>query len=520
MRIPSLLLLTALSSSFVASAQDVTEAYNLSNLKVQGTARSMGFGNALGSVGGDFSSLSVNPAGLGVYRSSELMFTPSLRLNSANSEYAGTTTTDNSTRFNINNFGMVFTNAPKGKRYDSKNWKAVSFAFGMNRSGDFNRKYTYQGNNNTSSATQVFESDANLYGVSTSPVNELGYIGYESYLLNQDAGGTYYSIVPFQGGVRQLKSVEETGNISEYVLSLGGNYKEKLMLGATLSLPSYRFDRTSYYTESLASGNNAPNPAGFNYFTYSQALNLTGSGVNAKVGAIYKISEMFRIGAAFHSPTYYSVTDIYSPAMNSSVTTSGYNNVILSVDNGALLQNQFDYHLTTPWKTVLSATVMIKKMGFITADYEFVDYSSMRYRFPSGVDNYGVSFKEYADAINRELKKTYQGTSNFRLGAEGRVNKNFMVRLGFGYYGNAYTPYGQTGGYTGARMDLCGGVGFRFKHFFTDLGFVNSMYNGYQQPYTVDYSGGSVISGAVATVPMATINYSLSNIALTVGVKL
>ena len=107
-----LLLPALVYGTFGASAQDITEAYNLSNTTVQGTARSMGFGNALGSVGGDFSSVSVNPAGLGVYRSSELSFTPSLRMNGASSQYSGTTTTDNNAHFNINSFGLVFTNAP------------------------------------------------------------------------------------------------------------------------------------------------------------------------------------------------------------------------------------------------------------------------------------------------------------------------------------------------------------------------------------------------------------------------
>src|SRR5271170_4082159 len=86
-----------LGMTFSSFAQDVTEAYNLSNTTVQGTARSMGFGNALGSVGGDFSSLNVNPAGIGIYRSSELTFTPSLRVNSATGDYAGSSTTDNNT---------------------------------------------------------------------------------------------------------------------------------------------------------------------------------------------------------------------------------------------------------------------------------------------------------------------------------------------------------------------------------------------------------------------------------------
>src|ERR1700744_6457353 len=119
MRNPRYILLPVLlMGSFAASAQSLNEAYGLSNLTVEGTARSMGFGNTLGSVGGDFSSLSVNPAGIGVYRSSEFTLTPGLTINSSNSQYTTGPNTDmNTTHFNINNFGLVFTHAPKGRRY-------------------------------------------------------------------------------------------------------------------------------------------------------------------------------------------------------------------------------------------------------------------------------------------------------------------------------------------------------------------------------------------------------------------
>jgi len=109
-------------------------------------------------------------------------------MNAANSDYAGTSTSDNNTHFNFNNFGLVFTNAPKGKRYDRRSWKTVSFAFGMNRVADFNQNYSYQGVNNTSSASQAFESDANQFPITKGTVdNSLGSLGYNSYLLNQNA---------------------------------------------------------------------------------------------------------------------------------------------------------------------------------------------------------------------------------------------------------------------------------------------------------------------------------------------
>ncbi len=513
-----LLLPTFISGALAASAQDINEAYNLSNTTVQGTARSMGFGNALGSIGGDFSSVSVNPAGLGVYRSSELTFTPSLRMNSANSQYNGTTTMDNNTHFNINSFGLVFTNAAKGKRYQRRAWKTVSFALGMNRVADFNKEYTYQGVNKTSSASQAFESDANQNpgnATSSTPNSSLGYLGYNSYLLNQNAAGQFSSIVPFAGGVTQMKSVQESGGIDEYTISLGGNYKEKLMLGVTFGISNLNYHRDYYYAETLADGNTASNPSGFNSFNYNEYVDISGTGINAKIGAIYKINDFIRIGAAFHSPTYYTISDFSSPGItvvhnDSSVTLIG--------DNGYVPQNRFDYNLTTPWKGVLSATFMFKKIGFITADYEYVDYSSMRYQYPGG-------FEADQTAMNQEIQKSFQGVSNFRLGAEGRIGKVFMVRIGGGYYGNAYTAYGEANqlNYTTQRIDLNAGLGFHFHHFFTDLGFVHSMYQGMQQPYSVVYNNGAgtnyVFSGSQATVPQAKIDYALNNIALTLGVK-
>ena len=515
----SILLASLALGSAAAYAQDIRGAYDFSNNKVQGTARSMGFGNALGSVGGDFSSLSVNPAGLGVYRSSELTFTPSLRINSTSSQYLGNSTDDNNTRFNINNFGLVFTNAPKGKRYDRRNWKAVSFAIGMNRTADFNRNYTYSGTNASSSASQAFESDANFDKAGAYAGQQdgysLGFMGYQSFLLNKNASGDYYSIVPFSGGVNQMRSVQERGGANEYTISLGGNYKEKLMLGGTIGIPAINYTRDISYSESLANGNNVSNPDGFSSFNYSQHLEISGSGINAKIGAIYKINDMFRIGAAFHSPTYYSVTDLYSPTLTATHHDSTY---VVSSDFGYNLNNRFDYSFSTPWKSVLSATMLIEKVGFITADFEYVDYSSMRYQL--NTDYNGNYYQAAQDAINQEIKKTYKGTSNFRLGGEVRLNKYFMARAGFGYYGNAYTPYGESTAnsyYTTERIDLSAGIGFRFDHFFTDLGYVHSMYQGYEQPYSVDYGG--VISGAQANIPGAKVNYGINNVALTVGVK-
>ena len=128
--------------------------------------------------------------------------------------------------------------------------------------------------------------------------------------------------------------------------------------------------------------------------------------------------------------------------------------------------------------------------------------------------------------MNQAIKKTYKAASNFRLGGEAKIAKYFMARLGFGYYGNAYTPYGEStanSSYTTERIDVSAGLGFHFRHFFTDLGFGHSMYQGYDQPYSVAYNKGQgtnyVFSGPETTVPTAKTSYSLNNVALTLGMK-
>lgn len=500
--------------SIEATAQDITEAYNLSNLTVKGTARSMGFGNALGSIGADFSTTSVNPAGLGIYRSSEFTLTPTLRMNGASSAYLGTTTLDNNARFNFSNFGLVFTDAAKGKRYDRRKWKVVSFAFGMNRVADFNRNYTYSGVNNNNSMSQYFEADANMYpadALSQTAQSYPGYIGYQGYLLNYDTGGSgvFYSVLPIGGALRQTKTVKERGRINEYTLSLGGNYQEKLMLGATLGIPSFKYNLNSSYSESLASSFSGSNPNSFNYFRYDQSLSLSGTGLNLKLGAIYKVSNKFRFGAAFHTPTVYAITDSYTPGITSSFGSTTYQ---ANASNQLTASNQFNYQYISPWRGILSASYIVKGKGFITADYEYIGYSGMRYIYPTS-DGAGGNYASAESDMNNAIKATYKSTSNVRVGLEALLTKYIMARAGFGYYSNPY----KTSDVNGQRMDLSAGVGFRGEHFFADIALVNSSYKMSVQPYTLDYN--YIVTGNISAAPTSITTYSLNTIAVTVGTK-
>lgn len=469
------------------NAQNVIDAGKYGQTGTFATARSIGFGGALGSVGGDFGSLSVNPAGIGIYRSSEFMMTPGLRFSGSKSTYVGSESSDNNVRFGFNNIGMVFTDGPSEKNYDRADWKSSSFGIGINRTADFSRTYNYTGRNTTSSASQYFEGDAYLYPFSTTDdPGTPAYLGYQSYLLS----GNNLSLVPYTSGINQTKTAQEKGGITELTLSGGGNYQDKLMVGATLGISflNHRVN-TSMYEETVV-----PNLIdSFDNFTYRESFRTNGGGINLKVGAIYRFNDYFRAGVAFHTPTAFTLTEISNNDI--SVTSQKYGtNPIVSPEN------LYEYRISTPFKAIASATGMLGKNGFVSVDYEYVGYAGMRYNMDE---------KDVQDALNRLVKNTYQSASNIRAGIELRFDA-LLLRGGYGFYGSPY----KNKTYQSDRNDISFGVGYRFKHTFVDFGVINSSFTTNEQPYVLDGSLGY-------TQPsMASIKNSYTTGVLTIGWKL
>ncbi len=487
------------STASAAFAQSYIDALRYSYLSPSGTARAMGIGDAVGSIGGDFSSLSINPAGIAVYKSSEVMFTPSLKINSVSGDYLGNSTSTSSTHFNFNNAGIVFTSAPKGRRARRSQWKSFSFGIGVNRLADFNRDYTYSGNNYSSSATQAYAADNNINGTGSDPNNPnpalYGYAGYQAYLTNYDSvNGVFESIVDPSKGVKQLRSVSERGGINEMVISFGGNYMDQLLLGATIGIPIINYSRSSVYSETAIGADST----GFNSYTYNETLNTSGSGINLKLGIIYKASDYFRFGFAIHSPTFYTMHDDYSNVISSDISTvpAGVNPYTANAVSIPL-----DYNLTTPWRAVLSATGFLGTHGFITVDYEYVDYSSASYSFDP-------AYQVMQTQVNNDIKTNLQAASNIRVGIEGRITNFFSLRAGYSFMGS---PYKTSSGINTASNTISGGFGFRFDRWYLDAAFAHTMYNGVEQPYPSDPS--------YAAVPIATLGNSFNNASMTVGFK-
>ncbi|MCC6186966.1 MAG: hypothetical protein IT256_07435, partial [Chitinophagaceae bacterium] len=383
---------------------------------------------------------------------------------------------DNNARFGFNNMGMVFTGGPSERNYDRADWKSSSFAIGLNRTADFSRIYNYSGQTNSSTQSFYFEQDAllqtnNIPGSYPSQ-NTPGDMGFNSYLLDNN----FYSVVPFWKGIDQTKTTQEKGGITELALSGGGNYQDKLMIGATLGINFLNHRIATNYREQTT--NITPNDS-FDNYTYNESVKVNGSGINLKLGAIYKFNDYFRAGLSFHTPTIYALTEIYNRDLTANTENYyGINQVVAP-------ENLYEYTVITPFKTVASATGILGKNGFVSVDYEFVNYRSTRFRFE---DNLALE-----QSYNANIKNLFTAASNIRAGIELKFDQ-LMVRGGFGFFGSPYKD--KT--IQSDKTNISAGLGYRFGNTFVDFAVVNTSFKTSEKPYYIQsWPGYGLASDAV-----------------------
>ena len=448
MKIKIMLAMGGVLLSTFTFGQNEVDALRYSQIIYGGTARFTSMAGAFGALGGDFSTLSTNPAGIGIYRRSEFTFTPSFFHQQTTSHYNGNVIYDDKSNVNFGNAGIVLSYyEPETKN----SWKGVMFGFGYNRINNFNNRISMSGKNSTSSLLDVYLSDATNVGGDTNSMDRFGtqLALYTGAIWQDTSNGIFYHHL-LAYGEQQGKSITTSGAMGETVFTLGGNYNDKLYLGATLGIPHIRYEEQSSYQETGDS--TALN--GFKSFMLNQDLVTTGSGFNFKFGMIYKPVDWFRIGGAIHTPTYYSMHDDWSSNMTTKFTKPDQS--FTSKSPSGL----FDYSLSTPMHAIGSIGFVIKKVGLIGADYEFVDYPSAHLR----ADKYKFLNE------NKVINEKYTEGNNFRVGTEWRL-KPLSIRAGVAYYGS---PFKQGAGNDGERIDYTGGIGFKEENFFLDFAYVLS----------------------------------------------
>ncbi len=438
-------------------AQTASDALRYSRILYGGTARFQGLAGAMGAVGADFSVISTNPAGLGIYKSSEVTFTPSFWISHSSTDYNGVNATDNRFNFALGNWGFVMSIAPDKKK-NSSGLKNFNFAIGINRQNDFNNRVYISGPNNKSSLLTDYANILNNQSIPEGQINNYYpfdiALAYNSGLVYYDSATNRYANDAPNGGVYQTKAIYTHGSMNEFDFAFGANVGDKLYFGATIGVPFLRYYETSDYIETKTD-ESIPY---FRSLDYYQTLETHGTGINFKVGVIYRPANWVRIGAAIHTPTFYgNMRDRWSSSMYAAFDSAITNNTQYSP------LGEYNYMMTTPFRAIGSVAFIIGPYGLISAEYEYVNYNQAK--FNEQGSNTGANYSE----LNTTIKDTYRSPLNLRFGTEWRV-WDFRIRGGFGYYASPYKDNINDG----KTLLFSGGFGYRGKHLFADLTYVGT----------------------------------------------
>jgi len=432
-------------------AQNESDALRYSFLTYGGTARYMGMSGAFSALGADFSTLSTNPAGLGSYRKSRVVFSAGAIMMSTNTDYWGENTQDDLTRGNVNNVGVIFCIKPNDSESDGNIWKTISVGIGYNYLQNFSNSATIEGINPNSSFLDVFMINSD--GTHPEDLSDWLWMAFDTYATDTIPESDYTYINPLYDayGEKQRRVIETKGGVGEWVFSVGGNYADFIQVGATFGIQNIYSEYTMTHTETTETGD-------FEQFDYMEKVTTRGSGFNFKFGMIVRPTQFIRIGAAFHTPTYYSLDDVYSYTFDTYWRTPDSDGNTEYHSSAGEYEYYYEYY--SPYRFVGGLAFVLWKYAILSADYEYVNYGKSRFR----ADDYDFEYE------NDAIKQSFGNGHNLRAGLEIRLAPVYL-RGGISYYGSATsTTYKAAGSVSGYSL----GIGLKTHTVFIDFAFNHS----------------------------------------------
>jgi hypothetical protein len=431
------------------------EMAQMSQPQALGTARSMALGGAFTSLGADLASMSINPAGLGMYRRNEIALTPMMTFQSSETPGTMSYAKNGKNRFSMANFGAAL-NAYEG----TGTLTSFTVGIGLNRIADFNSRYSYKtdtpyagGSVWAPTIADIFGQQLGQAGIFPKNKNEgLEYainpyywpaaLGYNCYMISVDPEAEDPTYVPdcigSNASILHYMDVVNSGSINEFTISMGGNINNILYFGASIGIQSvhkklgvtYQEEYGYFNTDGIGhdgSGNALAEQ--LDVMNLYQEMEMNGSGVNFKLGFTARPLTGLRVGVAFHTPTYYSLDYSYRADIFSDIRNNA-DNKVATVGNATPRANNSggnSWDFTSPARLMFGASYTFGTFAIVSIDYERDWYNGIRVK---NVPQYNYFSEEDYKA---EFKHNFQGTNSIRAGVEVKPLPILALRVGGGY---------------------------------------------------------------------------------------
>ncbi len=533
----------SVASALGLSAQSAMDAFTASESQLRGTARYVSMGGAFGALGADLSTLNQNPAGLGVYRSSEFGATLDIDFLNASMSNTGSNPMKNSaTRAACNNFGYAGSMKTGSSLMPYFSWGAT-----YNRLNSFERKYrgyfptlpsswtNYVASFSGGFSGQEMWGDENYDPFFQSNIPWISLLAYNNFLINLYGNGYAGLMQPGSYGDASIE-VHEQGYIDEYSINFGGNFSDMFYWGIGFGIRDLNYRLSSYYDEMIDNAlvpKNADSDAlttGNAEWGIENLQQVSGTGFNVKLGLIFKPINEFRLGLAVHTPTWYNLsysTNAWVDYHLGKLENDGYYTLDSRVDDNPYTTTNagyWDMKLKSPWRLMVSAAGVLGGRFIISADYVYEAYPSMAFSDGDGT----------LTDISNDIKQYYQPSNELRLGAEFRLSPKWSVRAGYNFKSTAAKSEAREGReyiyttgtqamseFKGDRNNVSVGLGYRTGGFYIDAAYVHSSQRSDWHAFSAFPSadGNYALASNAEFAPHGTITTNHNNLVLSVGFK-
>ncbi|WP_203255696.1 OmpP1/FadL family transporter [Hyunsoonleella ulvae] len=495
----------AFLSISVMYSQDISDALRYSQDNIQGTARFRALSGAFGALGGDMSAVNINPASSAVFSQSHASFSlANSELNNSTRYFNGAGNTNDS-NFDLTQGGAAFV----FKSTSNSPWKKFTLGIAYDRTNNFDDSWFAVGtntnsnnfNNTIGSYFFDFANGLRLDEISAFPnetldeayinigndlgfAHQQGFLGFESFILDPEVNAdnnTNYLLNVAEGNFNHDYTFISTGYNGKIAVNFAGQYGDDLYLGANFNSHFIDYDRSTLLFED---NNNAGSI--ITDVEFENNLSTRGSGFSFQLGGILKLSDEFRVGVTYDSPTWYTIEEETSQFLG----TIGNDGDPINVSINPQVTNIYpSYRLQTPSRITGSAAYVFGQKGLISFDYSTKNYGATKFRPDNDFSG-----------LNADISDVLTTASTYRLGGEYK-HKQFSFRGGYRFEESPYVDGVTVGDLTGFSL----GFGYNFGNTRLDV-----TYDKWERTDQTPLFN-------VGLIDAATINRENSNITLTLG---
>lgn len=538
-----------------AAAQDTYENARVLGSDLNGTARYVGMGGAMEALGADISTISTNPAGIGLFRRGWIGISAGLvsqqdvtkfdNLSKTNLSFdqvgfvwANRTGEASFVNFGFNyhksrNFDQILQASNRFARHNGQGASLGKLAFAKSTKGsDTNGGYDL--GYNTKSKTWMGYRNPQENSEYAYPFTQWDYLYTNAYNMddvNDPKGANIFSEASDYYFDRAHR-----GWIADFDFNLSGNINNRFYWGLTIGVHSVNYKGYSVYDEMMIDANDQE----IGTLVLEDERKISGSGADVKLGVIVLPIDgsPFRIGASVTTPTWYKLksrnnTKIFNHTYTGDYASRLPANLDLWGYSDLASEDSYDFKFNTPWKFGFSLGHTIDNFLALGASYEYSNYSATNSRIFNGIfDGRGSEQTDDDRIMNNHADRTLKGVSLLKVGAELKPAPEFAVRLGYNYQSAAYEKNGfrdtqldSPGTYFSSTADYVNwdathritcGVGYRFGKLGLDLAYQYSTTNGTFYPFQPNVEFEDGVHETCISTP-SDVSFKRHQVLLTIG---